>query len=44
MDEEAWVYTPEYLSSVEGATLPVAAPTAWHAIVELAACVLGRRS
>ena len=32
--EQGWVKLPEHLSFEEGATLPCAAVTAWHAVVE----------
>ena len=34
MSEDAVVHTPAYLSDAEAATLPCAAVTAWHAVVE----------
>ncbi len=34
LDEDGLVHLPEHLSSEEGATLPCAAVTAWHAVIE----------
>ncbi len=41
LDQEHLVAAPAYLSDVEAATLPVAALTAWHAVVELGALKAG---
>jgi NADPH:quinone reductase-like Zn-dependent oxidoreductase len=41
IDEHALVAAPPYLTDLEAATLPVAALTAWHAVVELGAIKAG---
>lgn len=41
MDQQELVAAPAYLSDSEAATLPVAALTAWHAVVELGALRAG---
>jgi NADPH:quinone reductase-like Zn-dependent oxidoreductase len=41
VDEQALVAAPPYLTDLEAATLPVAALTAWHAVVELGALAAG---
>jgi NADPH:quinone reductase-like Zn-dependent oxidoreductase len=41
VDQDALVKIPDYLSDYEAATLPTAAITAWHAIVEIKAVAPG---
>lgn len=43
LEEDGVVKLPDYLSFEEGATLPCAALTAWHALVEHGAIVAGNR-
>ncbi len=42
LDEDIAVHAPQYLSDIEAATLPCAAVTAWHAMVEKAGLAAGQ--